>query len=72
MAITFLLVVGERLGYQIMSRLSCSHLSQFMQPSMEQTMSLLQLMYPLLRQALPPVLVGQQTIKSLLITFAPA
>jgi len=52
-AITFLLVVGERLGYQIMSRLSCSHLSQFMQPSMEQTMSLLQLMYPLLRQANP-------------------
>jgi len=52
-AITFLLVVGEHIGYQIMERLSVSHLSKFMAPSMEQTMSLLQLMYPIIRLSSP-------------------
>jgi len=52
-AITFLLVVGEHIGYQIMERLSVSHLSKFMAPSMEQTMSLLQLMYPIIRLSNP-------------------
>ena len=47
-AITFLLVVGEHLGYRIMERLSVSHLRKFMTPSMEQTMELLQLMYPII------------------------
>jgi len=52
-AITFLLVVGEHIGFQIMERLSVSHLSKFMAPSMEQTMSLLQLMYPIIRLSNP-------------------
>ena len=43
-AITFLLVVGEVLGYHIMQRLSISHLKEFMAPTMENTMGLLQLM----------------------------
>ena len=43
-AITFLLVVGETIGYQIMEKLSASHLRQFMAPTMENTMGLLQLM----------------------------
>jgi len=52
-AITFLLVVGEHIGYQIMEKLSVSHLSKFMAPNMEQTMSLLQLMYPIIRLSNP-------------------
>ena len=52
-AITFLLVVGEHLGYQIMERLSTSHLRKFMTPSMEQTMELLQLIYPIIRNNSP-------------------
>ena len=41
-AITFLLVVGEHVGYKIMERLSVTHLKQFMTSNMEKTMSLLQ------------------------------
>jgi len=52
-AITFLLVVGEQIGYQIMEKLSISHLKQFMTPSMENTMGLLQLMYPIIRKSSP-------------------
>ena len=52
-AITFLLVVGENIGYQIMEKLSVSHLKQFMTPSMENTMGLLQLMYPIIRKSSP-------------------
>ena len=52
-AITFLLVVGEHLGYQIMERLSVSHLRKFMAPSMEQTMELLQLIYPIIKKTSP-------------------
>ena len=52
-AITFLLVVGEHIGYQIMEKLSVSHLKQFMTPSMENTMGLLQLMYPIIRKSSP-------------------
>ena len=52
-AITFLLVVGEHLGYQIMERLSVSHLRKFMTPSMEQTMELLQLIYPIIKKTSP-------------------
>ena len=49
-AITFLLVVGEDLGYQIMERLSVTHLREFMAPTMEETVHLLEFMYPLFRR----------------------
>jgi len=49
-AITFLLVVGEELGYQIMERLSVTHLREFMAPTMEETVHLLEFMYPLFRR----------------------
>eukprot|EP00088_Acartia_fossae_P012925 TRINITY_DN16690_c0_g1_i1.p1 TRINITY_DN16690_c0_g1~~TRINITY_DN16690_c0_g1_i1.p1 ORF type:complete len:438 (+),score=101.54 TRINITY_DN16690_c0_g1_i1:49-1362(+) len=49
-AITFLLVVGEHLGYHIVERLSVSHLKEFMAPTMEPTSKLLQYMYPIIRQ----------------------
>jgi len=52
-AITFLLVVGEELGYRIVERLSVSHLKEFMAPTMEPTMKLLQYMYPIIRQRHP-------------------
>jgi len=52
-AITFLLVVGEELAFHIMERLSVSHLQQFMAPTMEQTMALLELMYPLVQRSRP-------------------
>jgi len=52
-AITFLLVVGEELAFHIMESLSLSHLQQFMAPTMEQTMSLLELMYPLVQRSRP-------------------
>lgn len=52
-AITFLLVVGEEMGFQIVERLSVSHLRDFMAPTMERTTYLLQFMYPILRQASP-------------------
>ncbi|XP_023322266.1 TBC1 domain family member 20 [Eurytemora carolleeae] len=52
-AITFLLVVGEELGFQIVERLSVSHLQEFMAPTMEETVSLLQFMYPLFRRRNP-------------------
>ena len=51
MAITFLLVVGEELGYQIVERLSVSHLQEFMAPTMEQTVRLLQYIYPIFRSS---------------------
>ena len=41
-AITFLLVVGEELGFQIVERLSVSHLKDFMAPTIEETVNLLQ------------------------------
>ena len=53
MAITFLLVVGEELGYQIVERLSVSHLKEFMAPTMEPTVELLKYMYPLFRRRSP-------------------
>jgi len=52
-AITFLLVVGEELGYNIVERLSVSHLKEFMAPTMEPTVQLLQYMYPIIRQRNP-------------------
>lgn len=52
-AITFLLVVGEELGYHIVERLSVSHLKEFMAPTMEQTVRLLQYIYPIFRRKDP-------------------
>ena len=52
-AITFLLVVGEELGFQIVERLSVSHLKDFMAPTMEETVKLLQYMYPIFRKRSP-------------------
>ncbi|TRY63656.1 hypothetical protein TCAL_02045 [Tigriopus californicus] len=52
-AITFLLVVGEDMGYDIMERLSCSHLRDFMAPTMERTTLLLNYMYPLINRMNP-------------------
>ena len=66
-AITFLLVVGETVGYQIMERLSVTHLRQFMTPSMENTMGLLQLMYPIIRRSSPEL--HQHLVKSELGTI---
>lgn len=52
-AITFLLVVGEELAFRIMESLSVSHLRQFMAPTMEETMALLELLYPLVQRQEP-------------------
>jgi len=52
-AITFLLVVGEELGFQIVERLSVSHLKDFMAPTMEETVNLLQYMYPIFNRKHP-------------------
>ena len=60
-AITFLLVVGEELAFHIMERLSISHLQQFMAPTMEQTMSLLELMYPLVQRSRPALHAHMET-----------
>ncbi len=47
-AITFLLVVGEEMAFQIMERLSTGPwLRDFMEPTMERTNYLLQFMYPI-------------------------
>jgi len=54
-AITFLLVVGEVLGYHIMQRLSISHLKEFMAPTMDKTTYLLHYMYPLIQKRSPEV-----------------
>lgn len=50
-AITFLLVVGEELGFQIVERLSAGkQLREFMTPTMERTTYLLNFMYPVIRK----------------------
>ena len=46
-AITFLLVVGEQLGFHIVERLSSKQLRDFMAPTMEKTTFLLHFMYPI-------------------------
>lgn len=52
-AVTFLLVVGESIAFQIMERLSTEHLSDCMQPTMERTSYLLHFIYPLLHRLHP-------------------
>ena len=46
-AITFLLVVGEQLGFHIVEKLSANQLKDFMGPTLERTTFLLQFMYPI-------------------------
>ena len=46
-AITFLLVVGEDLGYHITEKLSVSHLKHFMTSTMEKTTYYLHFIYPI-------------------------
>ncbi|KAL7648296.1 UNVERIFIED_CONTAM: hypothetical protein RMT77_000202 [Armadillidium vulgare] len=50
-AITFLLVMGERVGYELVERLSQTHLNEFMRPSMERTTYYLTYLYPILKRA---------------------
>jgi len=52
-AITFLLVVGEQLGFHIVERLSSKQLRDFMAPTMEKTTFLLHFMYPIFRRECP-------------------
>ncbi|CAH1368485.1 unnamed protein product [Tenebrio molitor] len=52
-AITFLLVVGEQLGFSIMERLSTDHLRECMEPTMEKTSYRLTYIYPLLSKVDP-------------------
>ncbi|KAE8752432.1 hypothetical protein FOCC_FOCC000904 [Frankliniella occidentalis] len=52
-AVTFLLVVGESVAFQIMERLSTENLSDCMQPTMERTSYLLHFIYPLLHRLHP-------------------
>ena len=50
-AITFLLVVGEELGFHIVERLSAGkQLREFMTPTMDRTTYLLHFMYPVIKQ----------------------
>lgn len=50
-AITFLLVMGEDVGYEMVEKLSVTHLSEFMRPTMEKTTYYLTYIYPILRRA---------------------
>ncbi|XP_040565480.1 TBC1 domain family member 20 [Lepeophtheirus salmonis] len=49
-AITFLLVVGEEMGFRILEKLSLSHLKPFMASTMEETSYFLQFMYPIIKR----------------------
>ena len=51
MAITFLLVVGEQLGFHVVEKLSSKQLKDFMAPTMEKTTYLLHFMYPIVSDA---------------------
>ncbi|MCL4143217.1 UNVERIFIED_CONTAM: hypothetical protein GTU68_035360 [Idotea baltica] len=50
-AITFLLVVGESSAFELVERLSITHLQEFMRPSMERTTYYLTYLYPVLKRA---------------------
>ncbi|KAK4320045.1 hypothetical protein Pmani_009066 [Petrolisthes manimaculis] len=52
-AITFLLVMGEDIGYEMVEQLSVTHLSEFMRPTMERTTYYLTYLYPILKRADP-------------------
>lgn len=50
-AITFLLVTGEDMGFRLVERLSITHLKEFMGPTMEKTNYYLTYLYPILERA---------------------
>jgi hypothetical protein len=52
-AVTFLLVVGEAVAFQIMEKLSTEHLKDCMEPTMDKTSRLLNYIYPLICRAHP-------------------
>ncbi|XP_076040924.1 TBC1 domain family member 20 [Oratosquilla oratoria] len=52
-AITFLLVVGEDVGFELVERLSVTHLQEFMEVNMERTTYYLTYIYPILKRANP-------------------
>lgn len=52
-AITFLLVMGEDVGFELVESLSVTHLSEFMRPTMEKTTYYLSYLYPILHRANP-------------------
>ena len=53
MAVTFLLVVGEAVAFQIMEKLSTEHLKDCMEPTMDKTSHLLNYIYPLIYRVHP-------------------
>ncbi|KAK7085972.1 hypothetical protein SK128_026341 [Halocaridina rubra] len=50
-AITFLLVMGEDVGFELVEKLAVSHLCDFMKPTMEKTTYYLTYLYPILRRS---------------------
>uniref|UniRef100_A0A1B6GG14 Rab-GAP TBC domain-containing protein n=1 Tax=Cuerna arida TaxID=1464854 RepID=A0A1B6GG14_9HEMI len=52
-AVTFLLVVGEDVAFQIMERLSTDHLKECMEPTMDKTSYLLNYIFPLIQRLHP-------------------
>ncbi|CAL4153575.1 unnamed protein product, partial [Meganyctiphanes norvegica] len=50
-AITFLLVMGEEVGFALVENLSITHLYEFMKPTMEKTTYYLTYIYPILRRS---------------------
>lgn len=50
-AITFLLVTGEDMGFRLVEKLSITHLKEFMGPTMEKTNFYLTYLYPILQRA---------------------
>lgn len=43
--------MGEDVGYEMVEKLSVTHLSEFMRPTMEKTTYYLTYIYPILRRA---------------------
>uniref|UniRef100_A0A0P4W1M3 Rab-GAP TBC domain-containing protein n=1 Tax=Scylla olivacea TaxID=85551 RepID=A0A0P4W1M3_SCYOL len=54
-AITFLLVTGEDMGFRLVEKLSVTHLRDFMRPTMEKTNYYLTYLYPILENANQPL-----------------
>lgn len=52
-AITFLLVMGEDVGFEMVEKLAVTHLCDFMRPTMEKTTYYLTYLYPILKRADP-------------------
>ncbi|KAK7861833.1 hypothetical protein R5R35_000593 [Gryllus longicercus] len=52
-AVTFLLVVGEDVAFQIMEKLSTGHFKDYMEPTMDETSYLLNFVYPLIQRMNP-------------------